>query len=90
MKDYFMSIIGWFVIIFGGNHHVGDRVKVRKDGVVYVGDIIDISMLNLIILEDVTLTSYLKNRRSGRVVFILASTSRTPDGVYSRKHRRAY
>jgi len=70
MKDLFMSILGWMVIIFGGSFHVGDRVKVQKDGLPYVGDIIDISLLRMTILEDITLTSYLQNRRSGRVVFI--------------------
>lgn len=70
MKDWFMSILGWTVIIFGGSFHVGDRVKVRKDGLSYVGDIIDISLLRITILEDITLTTYVENRRSGRVVFI--------------------
>ncbi|MDD3343500.1 MAG: mechanosensitive ion channel [Sulfurospirillaceae bacterium] len=70
MKDWFMSILGWMVIIFGGSLHVGDRVKVKKDGLPYVGDIIDISLLRITILEDITLTSYLENRRSGRVIFI--------------------
>jgi len=70
MKDWFMSILGWMVIVFGGSFHVGDRVKVQKDGLPYVGDIIDISLLRITILEDITLTTYLENRRSGRVVFI--------------------
>jgi len=70
MKDWFMSILGWMVIVFGGSFHVGDRVKVRKDGLSYVGDIIDISLLRITILEDITLTTYTENRRSGRVVFI--------------------
>jgi small-conductance mechanosensitive channel len=70
MKDMFMSLLGWMVITFGGSFHVGDRVKVQKDGLPYVGDIIDISLLRITILEDITLTSYLENRRSGRIVFI--------------------
>ena len=70
MKDWFMSILGWMVIIFGGSFHVGDRIKVRKDGLSYVGDIIDISLLRMTILEDITLTTYVENRRSGRIVFI--------------------
>lgn len=70
MKDWFMSILGWLVIVFGGSFHVGDRVKVQKDGLPYVGDIIDISLLRMTIYEDVTLTTYLENRRSGRIVFI--------------------
>jgi len=70
MKDWFMSILGWMVIVFGGSFHVGDRVKVQKDGLTYVGDIIDISSLRMTVLEDITLTTYMYNRRSGRVVFI--------------------
>ncbi len=70
MKDWFMSILGWMVIVFGGSFHVGDRIKVQKDGLPYVGDIIDISLLRITILEDITLTSYMQNRRSGRVIFI--------------------
>jgi len=70
MKDWFMSILGWMVIVFGGSFHVGDRVKVRKDGLSYVGDIIDISLLRITLFEDITLTTYTENRRSGRVIFI--------------------
>jgi small-conductance mechanosensitive channel len=70
MKDLFMSILGWLVIVFGGSFHVGDRIKVIKEGHPYVGDILDISLLRMTILEDVTLTSYMQNRRSGRVVFV--------------------
>ena len=70
MKDWFMSILGWMVIIFGGSFHVGDRVKVQKDGLLYVGDIIDISLLRMTIFEDVTISTYMENRRAGRIVFI--------------------
>lgn len=70
MKDWFMSVIGWMVIVFGGSIHVGDRIKVRKDGLVYVGDVIDISLFRMTIHEDITLTTYLENRRSGRIIFV--------------------
>ncbi|NPA04039.1 MAG: mechanosensitive ion channel, partial [Epsilonproteobacteria bacterium] len=70
MKDMFMSLLGWTVIVFGGSIHVGDRIKVKRNGLTYVGDVIDISLLRITILEDVTLTSYLENRRAGRVIFI--------------------
>lgn len=70
MKDWFMSILGWMVIVFGGSFHVGDRIKVRKDGLSYVGDIIDISLLRMTVFEDVTLTTYLENTRAGRVFFV--------------------
>ena len=70
MKDMFMNILGWVVIIFGGSFNVGDRIKVRKDGLSYVGDIIDISLMRMTILEDVTLTTYLENKRAGRVIFV--------------------
>lgn len=70
MKDWFMSILGWMVIVFGGSFHVGDRIKVRKEGLSYVGDIIDISLLRMTVLEDITLTTYLENVRAGRVFFV--------------------
>jgi small-conductance mechanosensitive channel len=70
MKDWFMSILGWFVIVIGGAIHVGDRVKFVKDGTEYVGDIVDISLLRMTILEDITLTSYMVNRRAGRIIFV--------------------
>ena len=70
MKDLFMSVLGWIVIVFGGSFHVGDRVKASKNGLVYVGDIIDISLLRMTILEDITLTTVELNKRSGRIIFI--------------------
>jgi len=70
MKDWFMSIMGWFVILFSGSLHVGDRVKLLKDGKQYVGDIVDISILRMTIYEDVTLTTYDHNRRAGRIIFV--------------------
>lgn len=70
LKEWFMSIIGWLVIFFGGSIHVGDRVRFFKDGAEYVGDVIDISVLRMTILEDVTLTTFERNRRAGRVIYI--------------------
>ncbi len=70
MKDWFMSTMGWFVIVIGGTIHVGDRIKFIKDGVEYVGDIVDISMMRMTLHEDVTLTTYMHNRRAGRMIFI--------------------
>ena len=70
MKDMFMSLLGWTVIVFGGSIHVGDRIRVKREGQVYVGDVVDISLLRMTILEDITLTSYRENTRSGRIIFI--------------------
>jgi len=70
MKDWFMSILGWLVIVFGGSIHVGDRIRVDMDGMKYVGDVMDISPMRMTILEDITLTSVLENRRAGRIIFI--------------------
>jgi len=70
MKDWFMSMLGWLVIVLGGSIHVGDRIKVVKDGVEYVGDVLDISLLRITLLEDVTLTTYMHNRRAGRIIFV--------------------
>ena len=70
MKDWFMSILGWLVIVFGGSIHVGDRIRVDMDGMQYVGDVMDISLIRMTLLEDITLTSVMHNRRAGRIIFI--------------------
>lgn len=70
LKDWFMSMMGWLVIIFSGAIHVGDRIKVTKDGQQFVGDVVDISLLRMTLHEDVTLTSDMLNRRAGRILFI--------------------
>ena len=70
MKDWFMSILGWLVIVFGGSIHVGDRIRVDMDGMEYVGDVMDISLLRMTLFEDITLTSVVTNRRAGRIIFI--------------------
>lgn len=70
MKDMFMSMLGWCVIVFGGSFRVGDRVKVFQNNTTYVGDIIDISFLRITLYEDITLLTYTQNRRSGRIIFV--------------------
>lgn len=70
MRDWFMSLLGWLVIVVGGSIHVGDRVRFVKDGMEYVGDVLDISMQRITIMEDVTLTTLETNRRAGRIVFV--------------------
>jgi small-conductance mechanosensitive channel len=70
LRDWFMSIIGWFVIVFGGSIHVGDRVRFVKEGMEYVGDVLDISLMRITMMEDVTLTTVNTNRRAGRIVFV--------------------
>ncbi|MDO8454042.1 MAG: mechanosensitive ion channel [Sulfurimonas sp.] len=70
MKDLFMSILGWLVIVIGGSIHVGDRIRVDMEGLIYVGDVMDISLLRITLLEDITLTSVLENRRAGRIIFV--------------------
>jgi len=70
MKDWFMSLMGWFTIVMGGAIHVGDRVKFQRGNIEYIGDIVDISMLRMTLHEDVTLTAYMNNRRAGRIIFI--------------------
>ena len=70
MKDWFMSLMGWATIVLGGSIHVGDRVRFVRQGVEYVGDIVDISILRMTMHEDINLTSFLSNRRAGRMIFI--------------------
>lgn len=70
MKDMFMNMFGWMVIVFGGSFSVGDRIRVRKDGSTYVGDIVDISLMRMTIFEEVTLTTYFEDKRAGRIIFV--------------------
>lgn len=70
MRDWFMSILGWFVIVFGGSIHVGDRVRFVKEGMEYVGDVLDISLMRITLMEDVTLITINTNRRAGRIIFV--------------------
>lgn len=70
LKDWFMSIFGWMVIVTSGSIHVGDRIKVNRGGVEAVGDVLDISLFKITIREDITYTSYTVNRRTGRIFFI--------------------
>lgn len=70
LKDWFMSIFGWMVIVTSGSIHVGDRIKIQRDGIQAVGDVLDISLFKITIREDITLTSYTTNRRTGRIFFI--------------------
>jgi len=70
MKDWFMSILGWFVIILGGYIHVGDRIRIVKESEDYLGDVLEISFTRIMLFEDVTLPTYERNRRAGRIIFI--------------------
>jgi small-conductance mechanosensitive channel len=70
MKDWFMSIMGWLTMMIGGSVHAGDRIRVLQNGVEYVGDVMDISMLRITLHEDITLTTTMVNRRAGRIIFI--------------------
>ncbi|MDN5092233.1 mechanosensitive ion channel domain-containing protein [Aliarcobacter butzleri] len=70
LKDWFMSIFGWMVIVTSGFIQIGDRIRVTKGGVETVGDVLDISLFKITIREDVTMISYTKNRRAGRIYFV--------------------
>jgi small-conductance mechanosensitive channel len=72
MKDWFMNLFGWFVIMINGNIKVGDRIKIymQNGNVQIVGDVIDITLTRIVIYEDVTYTTYHKNRRAGRTIFV--------------------
>ncbi|MEA3316025.1 MAG: mechanosensitive ion channel [Campylobacterota bacterium] len=70
LKDWFMSLFGWMTIVLSGSISVGDRIKVSRNGIDIVGDVLDVSLLRIAIREDVTFTSYTLNRRAGRVFFV--------------------
>lgn len=69
MKDMFMSMLGWCVIIFGGSFRVGDRVKVFQNDTTY-RRYYRYFFLRVTLYEELTLETYSKNRRSGRIIFI--------------------
>lgn len=70
LKDWFMSIFGWMVIVTSGSIRVGDRIRVTKGDIETVGDVLDISLFKITIREDITMVSYFKNRRAGRIFFV--------------------
>jgi small-conductance mechanosensitive channel len=70
LKDWFMSMFGWMAIMTSGAISVGDRIKVVRNGVEIVGDVLDLTLFKIAVREDITLTSYTTNRRTGRVIFI--------------------
>ena len=70
LKDWFMSLFGWMAIMTSGAISVGDRIKVIRGDIEIVGDVLDITLFKIAVREDITLTSYVKNRRTGRVIFI--------------------
>lgn len=70
LKDWFMSLFGWMVIVTSGFIQVGDRIRVTRGDVETVGDVLDISLFKITIREDVTLVTYTKNRRAGRIFFV--------------------
>ena len=70
MRDWFMSILGWMVIMIGGSIHVGDRIRFAKNNQIYLGDVLDISMLRITLHEGITYTTYTTNRRAGRIIFV--------------------
>lgn len=50
---------------------VGDRIQITDGGNVYVGDVVYISWFHLVLFEDVTLDTCLKNNgRAGRIIFL--------------------
>ena len=71
MKDWFMSILGWLTIVSSGIVKVGDRIKIYgPDAADVLGDVLDVSPLKITIYEDVSLLSYEKHKRAGRIIFI--------------------
>ncbi|GHS84932.1 membrane protein [Campylobacterota bacterium] len=70
MKDWFMSLLGWTVIVIGGSIHIGDRIRVVIDGDVVVADVLEIGLTRIMLFEDVTLATFDQNRRAGRIIHI--------------------
>ena len=70
MKDWFMSLLGWTVIVIGGSIHIGDRIRAVIDGDVVVADVLEIGLTRIMLFEDVTLATFDQNRRAGRIIHL--------------------
>ncbi|MEF3191568.1 MAG: mechanosensitive ion channel [Campylobacterales bacterium] len=70
MKDWFMSLLGWLVIMIGGSMRVGDRIKIVKENEEVIGDILDISPTRITLHEEITWLTYTKHKRAGRIIFV--------------------
>ncbi|MDR0664536.1 MAG: mechanosensitive ion channel [Helicobacteraceae bacterium] len=70
MKDWFMSLLGWLVIVIGGSVHIGDRIRIVRDGDAVVGDVLEIGLTRIMLFEDITLATFDLNRRAGRIIHI--------------------
>lgn len=70
MKDWFMSLLGWLVIVIGGSIHIGDRIRIVRDGDVVVGDVLEIGLTRIMLFEDITLATFDTNRRAGRIIHL--------------------
>ncbi|GHS88361.1 membrane protein [Campylobacterota bacterium] len=72
MKDWFMSLLGWLVIVIGGSIHIGDRIRITREGSgdIIVGDVLEIGLTRIMLFEDITLATFDNNRRAGRIIHI--------------------
>ncbi|MDR2152176.1 MAG: mechanosensitive ion channel [Helicobacteraceae bacterium] len=70
MKDWFMSLLGWLVIVIGGSVHIGDRIRIVREGDVVVGDVLEIGLTRIMLFEDITLATFDRNRRAGRIIHV--------------------
>lgn len=69
-KEIIQSVIGWFYILFSGFIKQGDKIKIKKDGVSIVGEIMEISLTKMIIYE-VTNKQNLNNFETlGRIISV--------------------
>ena len=64
-----MSIFGWMVIVTSGSIQVGDRIKVNRNGVEAVGDVLDISLFKITIRRYYTYFIY--NKQKNRKNFFI-------------------
>jgi small-conductance mechanosensitive channel len=70
MKDWFMSLLGWLAIVIGGSVHIGDRIRIVRDGDTVVGDVLEIGLTRIMLFEDITLATFNLNRRAGRIIHV--------------------
>jgi small-conductance mechanosensitive channel len=70
MKEYLQSIATWFHLSFGNSIKVGDRILIQVNNNQIIGEVIDISLFQVALYENVNNTTSTELKRAGRTIFI--------------------
>lgn len=69
MKDWFMSLLGWLVMVTTGSIKVGDEITVVFNNQPVVADVLEIGLVSMKLFVDVSLNTVDVTRRAGQVIY---------------------